>query len=304
MFSGKTTEAVRRVRKHRAARANVLVFKHAKDTRRVGRAALLSSHDETTLDAVPVPDVAAIRERIKAEPKHVDCVCIDEVQFLTMPKERTGTVVKGTTTEPVEVVTQVRPPTSAEIAYAPHTERANVQSLVTLVLELRAAGTTVILTGLDTDKHRRLWPWTAVIAHADMIDKLTAICADCRGDGAIYSRCTTENTSVDDPGGAESYCALCPACWDARDAREAPPRVPAEPTTQHWLRHGWDPNSYEEIGRRWGIARALNDRVMATSWGARVAKDEEERLRFCLDALRKYDWDIDLAFLGLEDDNM
>jgi hypothetical protein len=43
---------------------------------------------------------------------------------------------------------------------------------------------------------------------------------------------------------------------------------------------------------------------MATSWGARVAKDEEERLRFCLDALRKYDWDIDLAFLGLEDDNM
>lgn len=228
MFSGKTTELIRRARKERAARANVLVFKHAKDTRYDGRAALLSSHDETKLDAIPVSTVAEIRERIKAEPKHVDCVCIEEAQFLAMPVAAQGKSVTVLIPPPgpiepktlfdVQVKSRIVPPTDAEILAAKFEQDIRVQGLLALVLELRASGVHVILAGLDTDKHRHLWPWMALIAHADQCDKLTAVCADCRQDRAIYSHCTTENASVDDPGGAESYVALCPRCWGDRDA--------------------------------------------------------------------------------------
>jgi thymidine kinase len=236
MFSGKTTELIRRARKERAARANVLVFKHAKDTRYDGRAALLSSHDETKLDAIPVSTVAEIRQRIADEPQRVDCVCIEEAQFLAMPvvigPKQTLYVSKPERVEPspgvigiaYDMGVQWSEPSDAELVEADRVCRARVRELVDLVLELRASGVHVILAGLDTDKHRHLWPWMALMAHADQCDKLTAVCADCRQDRAIYSRCTTENASVDDPGGAESYMAICARCWDERDAR-APGRT-------------------------------------------------------------------------------
>lgn len=221
MFSGKTTELIRRARKERAARANVLVFKHAKDMRYDGRAALLSSHDETKLDAIPVSSVADLRARIVAEPVRVDCVCIEEAQFLAMPVCVTKPVAEAVRVEPTPGACGVTiawgEPTDTELLDAQRRTRARANEVIELALHLRASGVHVILAGLDTDKHRTLWPWMALIAHADKVDKLTAVCADCRVDCAIYSRCTTANASVDDPGGAESYCALCHSCWDARD---------------------------------------------------------------------------------------
>ncbi len=231
MFSGKTTELIRRARKERAARANVLVFKHAKDTRYDGRAALLSSHDEVKFDAIPVSSVAEIRKRIEDEPARVDCVCIEETQFLAMPVYVTKPeaelvrITKPKRVEPtpgvvgyeVDVSFDWSAPTHGELLDAQRQTRARVHELSDLIILLRTVGVHVILAGLDTDKHRVVWPWMHLIAHADKVDKLTAVCVDCHEDRAIYSRCTTANASVDDPGGAESYCALCHSCWDARD---------------------------------------------------------------------------------------
>jgi len=281
MFSGKTTEAIRRVRKLRAARASVLVFKHAKDTRYTGRAELLSSHDETKLDAIPVTNVAAIRERVAAEPKHVDCVCIEEAQFLAMPYV---TPMARVATHMTDFVFDMGSPDPSGV----------LQDLVELVLSLRNAGTSVILAGLDTDKHRRLWPWVApLLAHADSVDKLSAVCRDCREDRAIYSRCTTTNASIDDPGGAESYVALCPGCWARRDE-------PAD-SREHLTSRAYAPREGEHYvwDRVRPVINALVRRVKAAPWFT-APSDDVDLFDLCWDAFKFSAWDDEAAFREVE----
>ncbi|XP_022611174.1 thymidine kinase, cytosolic [Seriola dumerili] len=75
MFSGKSTELMRRVRRFQIAQYNCLVIKYAKDTRYsdVG----MATHDENTMDAVPAACLGDVRfQALKA------CVIgIDEGQF-------------------------------------------------------------------------------------------------------------------------------------------------------------------------------------------------------------------------------
>ena len=232
MFCGKTTEVIRIVRKHRAARANVLVFKHGDDVR-YGRAGLVSSHDRTTLDAIAATTIAEMKACIAAEHKKVDCVCIEEVQFFVMPVQGVGadvvaakpTMTKGSGPHETTISMDVQWRSPDAIVAAMTKAATALEELIEFVLGLRAAGTHVVLAGLDNDKRRQLWPWMKLVGHADKITKLTAMCQDCGRDRGIYSRCTTENTAIKDVGGAESYVALCADCWDERD-RPKPQPVP------------------------------------------------------------------------------
>lgn len=54
MWSGKTTEMFRRLRRARFAGQITRLYKYARDTRFVGRAHLLSSHDRLEEEAIPV----------------------------------------------------------------------------------------------------------------------------------------------------------------------------------------------------------------------------------------------------------
>jgi len=78
MFSGKTEELMRRVRRAIIARKRVQVFKSHLDDRYVGVLAV-SSHDGRSVDAVPVDSSAQIAARIDPT-AHV--IAIDEAQFL------------------------------------------------------------------------------------------------------------------------------------------------------------------------------------------------------------------------------
>ena len=75
MFSGKTEELIRRLRRARIANLRVAVFKPAADSRY--RAEHIVSHDETSLLSVPVPDSSHILEQGGS----MDVVGIDEAQF-------------------------------------------------------------------------------------------------------------------------------------------------------------------------------------------------------------------------------
>jgi len=76
MFSGKSEELVRRLRRAAIARQAVQVFKPEADTRHhPGR---LVTRDKRELEAVSVRDSAELRERVEAE---VQVVGIDEAQF-------------------------------------------------------------------------------------------------------------------------------------------------------------------------------------------------------------------------------
>src|SRR5215212_3933882 len=78
MFSGKSEELLRRVRRAMIARKRVQVFKSHLDNRYSGVFSV-SSHDGRSVDAIPVDSSAQIAGRIDPT-SHV--IAIDEAQFL------------------------------------------------------------------------------------------------------------------------------------------------------------------------------------------------------------------------------
>ncbi|MEO7521537.1 MAG: thymidine kinase [Gemmatimonas sp.] len=78
MFSGKTEELMRRVRRSTIARKHVQLFKSHLDNRYAGQW-VISSHDRRSLEAVPVDTAAQITLRLDPM-AHV--IAIDEAQFL------------------------------------------------------------------------------------------------------------------------------------------------------------------------------------------------------------------------------
>ncbi len=78
MFSGKTEELMRRVRRATIARKHVQVFKSHLDDRYAGLWAV-ASHDQNTFRAIPVDSSLQISQRVDPM-AHV--IAIDEAQFL------------------------------------------------------------------------------------------------------------------------------------------------------------------------------------------------------------------------------
>ena len=76
MFSGKTEELIRRVRRARIAKQQVQVFKPALDRRY--HAEQVSSHNGLQWEAVPVGDAREILERLEPD---TTVVAVDEAQF-------------------------------------------------------------------------------------------------------------------------------------------------------------------------------------------------------------------------------
>ena len=78
MFSGKSEELIRRVRRGIIARRRVQVFKSHLDSRYAGLYSV-ASHNGTEVDAAPVDSAAEIFRQVRAD---TDIVAIDEAQFL------------------------------------------------------------------------------------------------------------------------------------------------------------------------------------------------------------------------------
>lgn len=76
MFSGKTEELIRRLRRAQIAKQNIQVFKPAMDTRYAKRE--VTSHNGVQIEATPVEDTAQLRTMLKPE---TTVVAVDEAQF-------------------------------------------------------------------------------------------------------------------------------------------------------------------------------------------------------------------------------
>src|SRR2546425_10952883 len=77
MFSGKSEELIRRVRRAQIARQRVQVFKPALDDRY--SVEQVASHDGSRLEAIPLRRSEEILERLRDA---VNVVAVDEAQFL------------------------------------------------------------------------------------------------------------------------------------------------------------------------------------------------------------------------------
>jgi thymidine kinase len=101
MFSGKSEELLRRVRRALIGKKRVQLFKSHLDRRYAG-VERLSSHNGSAIEAVPVVSAREIRTRVNPE---TDVVGIDEVQFLDsevvsvvrwLARRRVRVIVAGT----------------------------------------------------------------------------------------------------------------------------------------------------------------------------------------------------------------
>jgi thymidine kinase len=171
MFSGKSEELMRRIRRAILARKNVQVFKSHLDER-YGGLARISSHDGRTVESEPIGGSRELMERVRAG---TQVLGIDEVQFLD-------------------------------------------EGIVAVANTLADGGIRVILTGTDMDfRGMPFGPVPALLAIAEKVDKLHAICVVCGGDATRNQRlidgapAPAEGPTIQ-VGGLESYEARCRAC--------------------------------------------------------------------------------------------
>ena len=180
MFSGKSEELIRRVRRALIARRRVQLFKSHLDDRYGGRFSI-SSHDGRRIDAEPVSNSVQLAEKVRPD---TQVVAVDEAQFMD------------------DGICQV----------------ADV---------LADRGMRVIVAGTDMDfRGEPFGPMGLLLARAERIDKLSAICVVC-GDPATKNQRLIDGdpAPAEGPtiqvGGAESYEARCRRCHEVPDRGRA-----------------------------------------------------------------------------------
>ena len=164
MFSGKTEELIRRLKRVQIAGQRVEIFKPAMDTRFDHND--IVSHDSSRIRSTPVEHHLNIL--LLASGVHV--VGIDEAQFFD-------------------------------------------EGIVEVVEELALSGMRVIVAGLDKDyTGKPFGPMPALLAKAEYVTKLHAICVKC-GDNASYSY---RKPKIDDQvllGEKDVYEPRCRNCF-------------------------------------------------------------------------------------------
>lgn len=164
MFSGKTEELIRRLRRAKIANLNVEIFKPAIDVRYDD--VKIVSHDTNSIMSTPVESASAILLRAT----NVDVVGIDEAQFFD-------------------------------------------KDIVEVCNQLASKGVRVIVAGLDMDyKGKPFGPMPYLLATADYITKLHAICVQC-GDIASISYRKVADESQLLLGEKDLYEPRCRTCW-------------------------------------------------------------------------------------------
>jgi thymidine kinase len=170
MFSGKTEEVIRRLRRAQIAKQKVQVFKPVIDDRYGMQR--ITSHNGLYVDALPVKDASTILDLVEPD---TTVVAVDEVQFFDWQISR-------------------------------------------VCEELARRGLRVIVAGLDMDfRGEPFGPMPVLMAEAEEVTKLQAICVSCGRPGSRTQRLIDgEPASYDDPvimvGASEVYEARCRHC--------------------------------------------------------------------------------------------
>ena len=170
MFSGKSEELIRRLKRSQLAKRGVLAFKHSLDDR--SHIEYVVSHNGNKIKAIPINNPETILELITPE---VEVVGIDEVQFFS-------------------------------------------QEVINIVCKLIEQGKRVIIAGLDlTFNCTPFGPLAQLLAIADKITKLKAICMECGKEAQFTQRLVNNKPAhFDDPtvvvGAEEQYQARCRDC--------------------------------------------------------------------------------------------
>ena len=172
MFSGKTEELIRRVRRAQIAKQKVQVFKPVIDNRY--DVEKITSHNGLYIEALPVSDAQTILDLVEPD---TAVVAVDEIQFFDW-------------------------------------------RLAQVCNDLANRGVRVVAAGLDMDfRGEPFGPMPLLMAEAEEVDKLHAICVVCGRPASRTQRFLNgKPASYNDPvilvGASEVYEARCRHCHE------------------------------------------------------------------------------------------
>jgi thymidine kinase len=167
MFSGKTEELIRRIKRAEFAGQKVEIFKPEMDVRYDEEEVV--SHDSNSMVSTPVESSG----NILILSNNAEVVGIDEAQFFD-------------------------------------------PELVSVCNQLANQGKRVIVAGLDMDyKGRPFGPMPGVLAIAEYVTKVHAICVSC-GSLANHSHRVIDSEKLVELGEVGEYKPLCRACFNAQ----------------------------------------------------------------------------------------
>jgi thymidine kinase len=182
MFSGKSEELTRRLRRAKIAGLKVVAFKPSIDDRYESEK--IASHSSVTFEAKTFKSFEDLSNKLfkiksKNEDRFPDVIGIDEIQFLS-------------------------------------------KEIIPLIESIVNSGTKVIVAGLDMDYlGKPFGPIPELMAISDKVIKLSAICVAENEDGKIcgepatrsYRLSTKDTGSLIQVGASDSYQARCRKCW-------------------------------------------------------------------------------------------
>jgi thymidine kinase len=179
MFSGKSEELIRRIRRAEIARQRTQIFKPSIDDRFELKRVI--SRDNRGLDAIAVHNSSDLRANIMFG---VKVVGIDEVQFFD-------------------------------------------DDIVGVCMELADGGVRVIVAGLDQDYLRRPFgPMPALLAVAEDVSKMHAVCVRCGGLAHYTQRVAGGNSQIEIGDGTyEARCRVCYEPYRAGDSLNGETRI-------------------------------------------------------------------------------
>jgi thymidine kinase len=183
MFSGKSEELTRRLRREKIAGLKVVAFKPSIDDRY--ESDKIASHSSITFEAKTFKSFEDLSDKLfkiksKNENRFPDVIGIDEIQFLS-------------------------------------------KEIIPLIESIVNSGTKVIVAGLDMDYlGKPFGPIPELMAISDKVIKLSAICVAENEDGKIcgepatrsYRLSAKDTGSLIQVGASDSYQARCRKCWN------------------------------------------------------------------------------------------
>ena len=194
MFSGKTEELIRRLRRATFAHQRVEIFKPSIDTRYSEEEVV--SHDNNSIKSTPIDSSASIL----LFTSEIDVVGIDEA----------NNSIKST---PIDSSASILLFTSEIDVVGIDEAQFFDDGLPEVCNELANRGVRVIIAGLDMDfKGVPFGPIPALCAIADEVTKVHAICVKC-GNLAYVSHRTVLNDKRVLLGEKEEYEPLCRCCY-------------------------------------------------------------------------------------------
>ena len=171
MFSGKSEELIKRLRRAKVAQKQIATFKHSFDTRTHTQE--IASHNGNAFTALPISNPHTIFDHVSAA---TQVIGIDEVQFFS-------------------------------------------KEIINVVMQLLEAKKHVIIAGLNLDfRSIPFGPMPVLIAIADEITKLAAVCNNCGNDAYFTQRIINGTPAPQDGpiiqiGAKEQYEARCRNCF-------------------------------------------------------------------------------------------